>query len=182
MDEGFDRNLSHRCPWKQSASASFGLSCQTVRKLGLHEVSGVWRQDLSVRHERSHSLSLAFIQPVARDAPKWVFISTPSNRYVLHFDKGTLTPADAFWSVTRYDKDGFQVANPLNRFAIGDRDKLRSNGDGSLDIYIQNESPGPDKESNWLPAPMSDFNLAMRLYSPQRQVSDGTWTPPPVKK
>src|SRR5262245_11049868 len=76
MDEGFDRNLSHRCPWKQSASASFGLSCQTVRKLGLYEVSGVWRQDLSVRHERSHSPSLAFIQPVARDAPKWVFIST----------------------------------------------------------------------------------------------------------
>src|SRR5262245_48831680 len=76
MDEGFDRNLSHRCPWKQSASASFGLSCQTVRKLGLHEVSGVWRRNLSVRHERSHSPSLAFIQPVARDAPEWVFIST----------------------------------------------------------------------------------------------------------
>lgn len=105
-----------------------------------------------------------------------------ANRYVLHFDKGKLPPADAFWSVTLYDKDGFQVSNASNRFAIGDRDKLKFNDDGSLDIYIQNETPGPDKESNWLPAPADEFNLAMRLYSPRREVMDGTWTPPPVKQ
>jgi len=61
-----------------------------------------------------------------------------TNSYVLHFDKGKLPPADAFGSVTLYDENGFQVANPLNRFAIGDRDKLKFNTDGSLDIYIQN--------------------------------------------
>lgn len=105
-----------------------------------------------------------------------------ANRYVLHFDEGKLPPANAFWSVTLYDKDGFQVPNATNRFAIGDRDKLKLNADGSLDLYIQNESPGPDKESNWLPAPKGEFNLAMRIYSPRREVIDGTWTPPPVQR
>jgi hypothetical protein len=105
-----------------------------------------------------------------------------TNRYVLHFDKGQLPPANAFWSVTLYDKDGFQVPNGINRFAIGDRDKLKFNADGSLDLYVQNVSPGPDKESNWLPTPQGEFNLAMRLYSPRREVLDGAWSPPPVKK
>jgi hypothetical protein len=105
-----------------------------------------------------------------------------ANRYVLHFDKGGLPPADAFWSVTLYDKDGFQVTNALNRFALGDRDKLRFNADGSLDLFIQNETPGRDKEANWLPAPTGEFNLAMRLYSPRREALAGSWTPPPVKK
>jgi len=103
-----------------------------------------------------------------------------ANRYVLHFDKGKLPPAEAFWSVTLYDKDGFQVANALNRFAVGDRDKLNFNTDGSLDLYIQNASPGADREANWLPTPKDEFNLAMRLYSPRREVLDGGWTPPPV--
>lgn len=103
------------------------------------------------------------------------------NRYVLHFDKGQLPPAGAFWSVTLYDRDGFQAANGLNRFALGDRDKLTFNADGSLDIYVQNETPGPDKEANWLPAPKGEFNLAMRLYSPKRAALDGSWTPPPVR-
>lgn len=105
-----------------------------------------------------------------------------ANRYVLRFDKGTLPPANAFWSVTLYDKDGFQAPNALNRFALGDRDKLKFNADGSLDIYIQNAAPGPDKEANWLPAPRGEFNLALRLYSPRREALDGPWTPPPVKK
>src|SRR5262249_37787741 len=105
-----------------------------------------------------------------------------SDRYVLHFDKGRLPPAHAFWSVTLYDKDGFQVPNALKRFALGDRDKLKFNADGSLDIYIQNETPGPDSEANCLPASPGEFNLGMRLYSPKREVLDGTWTPPPVKR
>jgi len=105
-----------------------------------------------------------------------------ANRYVLHFDKGKLPPAAAFWSVTLYDKDGFQAPNALGRFALGDRDKLKFNDDGSLDIYIQNERPGADKESNWLPAPAGEFNLAMRLYSPRREALDGPWTPPAVKR
>jgi hypothetical protein len=105
-----------------------------------------------------------------------------ANRYVLRFEKGKFPPANAFWSVTLYNKDGFQAPNALNRFALGDRDKLKFNGDGSLDIYIQNETPGADKESNWLPSPAGEFNLAMRLYLPKRDAVDGTWTPPPVRK
>src|SRR5262249_26084283 len=77
------------------------------------------------------------------------------NRYVLHFNRDELPPVDAFWSLTLYDAEGFQVANPLNRFAIGDRDSLRFNADGSLDLYVQSESPGSEEESNWLPAPRS---------------------------
>jgi hypothetical protein len=72
---------------------------------------------------------------------------------VLHFEKDELPPVEAFWSITMYDAEGFQVANPLERFAIGDRDDLTYNADGSLDIYMQHESPGDDKASNWLPAP-----------------------------
>ncbi len=73
--------------------------------------------------------------------------------YVMHFAQAELPPVGAFWSVTMYDAEGFQAANVLNRFAIGDRDALKYNPDGSLDLYLQNSSPGKDKESNWLPAP-----------------------------
>ena len=105
-----------------------------------------------------------------------------NNNYVMHFDKGKLPPVDAFWSITMYDQEGFQFANPLNRFAIGDRDKLKYSEDGSLDIYIQNASPGPDKESNWLPAPKGALGITMRLYAPRMEILNGTWNPPPIKK
>jgi len=107
---------------------------------------------------------------------------TAKNNYVLHFSKNDLPPANAFWSLTMYDAEGFQVANPINRFAIGDRDALKFNADGSLDIYIQNESPGRDKESNWLPSPQSgELSLTLRLYAPRPQVLDGRWNPPPIE-
>jgi hypothetical protein len=102
--------------------------------------------------------------------------------YALHFDADMLPPADAFWSVTMYDSEGYQVANELNRFAIGDRDPLTFNADGSLDIYLQHTNPGPDRESNWLPAPLGPLGITMRLYAPRREVLDGTWSPPPVRK
>jgi hypothetical protein len=105
------------------------------------------------------------------------------NKYVLHFNKDEFPPAGAFWSLTMYDEEGFQVANPLNRFAIGDRDELKYNADGSLDLYIQNETPGPDKESNWLPGPNSGkLGLTMRLYAPKPQAVDGRWNPPPIEQ
>ena len=69
---------------------------------------------------------------------------TGDQDYLLHFDKDELPPVAAFWSVTMYDADGFQAANPLNRFAIGDRDDLAHNDDGSLSHYLQHRSPGPD--------------------------------------
>jgi hypothetical protein len=106
-----------------------------------------------------------------------------ANKYVLHLNKDELPPAEAFWSVTMYDKEGFQVANQLNRFAIGDRDALKYNADGSLDLYLQNTDPGADRQSNWLPAPASgQLGVTMRLYAPKAQVLNGSWAPPAVKR
>jgi hypothetical protein len=105
------------------------------------------------------------------------------HNYVLHFNKGELPPVDAFWSVTMYDEAGFQVANPINRFAIGDRDDLKYNADGSLDLYLQHESPGPDKESNWLPSPaQGKLGVTMRLYAPRAEVLEGRWNPAAIKQ
>jgi hypothetical protein len=108
---------------------------------------------------------------------------TAENNYVLHFDKDELPPVDAFWSLTMYDTEGFPVANPINRFAIGDRDPLGFNPDGSLDLYVQNENPGSDKEPNWLPAPESGpISLTLRLYAPRPQVANGCWNPPAIRR
>ncbi len=103
------------------------------------------------------------------------------NDYVLHFEKDEIPPVEAFWSVTMYDAEGFQSANPLDRFAIGDRDPLKYNADGSLDIYIQHDSPGADKESNWLPAPRGPLGVTMRLYAPKAAALYGRWAPPPMR-
>lgn len=105
------------------------------------------------------------------------------GKYVLHFDEKEMPPAHAFWSITMYDADGFQVANSLNRFAISSWMPLKKNGDGSLDIYIQHENPGGDKESNWLPAPESGkLGVTMRLYAPDMSALSGDWVPPAIKK
>ena len=106
------------------------------------------------------------------------------HNYVIRFDKGQLPPAEAFWSVTLYDKDFFFVPNAINRYGLAQRDTLISNADGSVDMYIQAESPGKDREANWLPAPKGNFVLVMRIYAPARtppSILDGSWTPPPVK-
>jgi hypothetical protein len=105
-----------------------------------------------------------------------------ANTYTLHFDKGGMPPARAFWSVTLYDNDGFQVANPLNRFAVSSWMPFKYNADGSLDLYFQTENPGADKEANWLPAPKGPFNLTMRIYAPTSEVLNGRWNPPPVTR
>jgi len=108
---------------------------------------------------------------------------TAEKKYVLHFSKDELPPVGAFWSLTMYDAEGFPVANPINRFAIGDRDPLKFDTGGSLDIYIQNENPGKDKESNWLPAPKTgELGLTLRLYAPMPQVADGRWNPPAIRR
>ncbi len=104
------------------------------------------------------------------------------NKYTLHFSKAMIPPVDAFWSVTLYDGEGYQVANPLNRFALSSWMPLKYNSDGSLDLYFQNESPGSDKEANWLPAPKGPFNLTMRLYAPKEEALTGQWNPPPVTR
>ncbi len=104
-----------------------------------------------------------------------------ANRYTLHFDKGGMPPARAFWSITLYDQDGFQVANPLNRFAVSSWMPFKYNADGSLDLYFQNDSPGAN-EANWLPAPKGSFNVMMRLYAPRSEALTGKWNPPPVMR
>jgi len=107
------------------------------------------------------------------------------NKYVMHFPEGQLPPAQGFWSLTMYDSSYFFVNNPLNRYSISARQNLKSNPDGSTDLYIQKDSPGSDKESNWLPAPSGDFVLMLRLYWPDESdpsIIDGSWKIPPVKK
>lgn len=103
------------------------------------------------------------------------------KKYVVRFTKDELPPVRAFWSLTMYnDKQAFPD-NPIDRYAIGDRDKLKFDDDGSLTIYIQRESPGKDKESNWLPAPKSGgFSMNLRLYWPKPEALDGTWKPAAV--
>ena len=108
-----------------------------------------------------------------------------AKKYVMRFEKGHLPPVDGFWSLTMYDKDYFFVANPLNRYTLSQRNKLKPNADGSVDLYIQHESPGKDRESNWLPAPAGEFVLMMRLYWPKEKppsIIDGSWKIPAVKE
>ncbi len=105
------------------------------------------------------------------------------KNYVIHFDKESMPPVHAFWSVTMYDAAGFQVANELNRFAVSSWMNFQKNNDGSLDLYIQNKNPGKDKEANWLPAPASGaLGVTMRLYAPFESVLNGDWVPPVIKK
>jgi hypothetical protein len=107
------------------------------------------------------------------------------NRYVMRFAKGQTPPVEGFWSITMYDDKYFFVANPLNRYSISPRQNLKANADGSVDIYVQKDSPGADKESNWLPAPAGKFILMLRMYWPNENdpsILNGTWTIPAVKK
>ena len=90
-----------------------------------------------------------------------------ANKYVMHFNKGEMPPVNGFWSLTMYDAAYFFVANPLNRYTLSARNKLKHNADGSVDLYLQNEDPGKDKESNWLPAPKDKFIVMLRLYWPK---------------
>ncbi|QYZ78154.1 DUF1254 domain-containing protein [Methanofollis formosanus] len=107
---------------------------------------------------------------------------TGERRYLLHFDR--LPPVGAFWSVTMYSSPDYMlVENPLGRYSIGDRTPgLKYHDDGSLDIYIQHDSPGPEKESNWLPAPEEAFRPIMRMYQPDRAVLDGSYLLPPIRR
>lgn len=104
------------------------------------------------------------------------------NNYVLHFDKGKLPPVDAFWSVTAYDSEGYFIPNVLKRQAIGDRDTLVANADGSHDLYIRADTPGKEKEANWLPVGKAPFSLLLRIYWPREEFLEGKWTPPDVQK
>ena len=119
------------------------------------------------------------------EGPDLVQKYSGAKKYVLHFNKGELPPAQGFWSLTMYDASYFFVPNPLNRYTVSPRNNLKPNADGSVDLYIQNQSPGKDKESNWLPAPADQFVLMLRLYWPSEtppSLLDGSWKMPEVKE
>jgi hypothetical protein len=129
----------------------------------------------------SNTIEDAVYPTALTDADGKPFVS--DNRYVLHFNKDQHPPVRGFWSLTMYNERQLLAANPIGRYAIGDRDKLAFNPDGSLDLYIQRESPGQDKASNWLPTPASGpFTMNLRLYWPKPEVLDGSWAPPGVKR
>ena len=106
-----------------------------------------------------------------------------SSKYVMHFDKGQMPPVNGFWSLTMYDEKYFFVPNSLNRYTLSQRNKFVTNPDGSVDLYLQAESPGKAKEANWLPAPKAKFIPMLRLYWPKEtppSIIDGTWKPPAI--
>jgi hypothetical protein len=104
-------------------------------------------------------------------------------QYVLHFDRDQLPPANAFWSLTMYDAEMCYAWNVIERYALGDRDALSFNADGSLDLYLQHTSPGDEKESNWLPTPpRGAFMPVLRLYWPKEQTLEGRWSPPALQR
>lgn len=107
------------------------------------------------------------------------------NRYVIHFANGALPPVKGFWSLTMYDSEGFFVANPIDRVNLSKRSELALNSDGSVDLFVQKDSPGKAKEANWLPCPEGNFGLFLRLYWPSESrpsILDGSWQPPPVQR
>ncbi len=108
-----------------------------------------------------------------------------ANRYALRFAPGQLPPVNAFWSLTMYElPSSLLVANPLNRYLLNSPmlPQFKRDADGSITLYVQNESPGTDKEANWLPAPKGPFIAFMRLYWPKPEALDGSWTQPPMRR
>lgn len=113
-------------------------------------------------------------------------LDASKNNYIIRFvSKDDLPPANGFWSLTMYDDGYFFVPNPLNRYTLSERNDLKTNADGSIDLYLQRDNPGPEKESNWLPAPDGPFIPMFRLYWPKENppsVLDGSWWPPVIQK
>ncbi|SAL57090.1 DUF1254 domain-containing protein [Caballeronia humi] len=105
-----------------------------------------------------------------------------ANTYVLHFAPNQLPPVRGFWTLTAYTKDGALVEGKVPRLSLSDRDKLKKNRDGSIDVVVSEATPAKGLASNWLPVPGGDFQLVMRLYAPKPQAADGTWAPPVVQR
>jgi hypothetical protein len=108
-----------------------------------------------------------------------------AKKYIVHIDKDQLPPVNGFWSITMYDDKYFFVPNPLNRYTLSSRSKFLTNSDGSVDLYLQADSPGKAKEANWLPVPKAKFIPMLRLYWPKEtspSIIDGTWKPPAIKE
>jgi hypothetical protein len=111
-------------------------------------------------------------------------LTAKKDRYILRFPPGELPPVKFFWSLTMYSvPDRFLVANPINRYSIGNRTAgLKMDADGGLTLYIQAQSPGAAKESNWLPAPAGPFFIAIRMYGPEARILSGDWKEPALRR
>lgn len=124
--------------------------------------------------------SVEALYPTTHSDSTGAELNASTSRYTINFPQGQLPPANAFWSVTMYDgKSQLLVANPINRYLINSPmlPGLKENADGSLTLYVQKDSPGKDKESNWLPAPNDTFYMVMRVYWPKQAALDGEWKP-----
>lgn len=107
-----------------------------------------------------------------------------ANKYAITFNPGQLPPVNAFWSLTMYELPAsLLVENPINRYLINAAmlPELKKNSDGGITLYIQNESPGKEKESNWLPSPKGSFFVVLRVYWPKEEALNGTWKQPPME-
>ncbi len=112
-------------------------------------------------------------------------LSAAENAYTVTFAEGDLPPVDAFWSLTMYDgATQLFIENPLDRYLLNSTmmEQFRFEDDGSLVLHVQKDTPGPDRESNWLPAPDGPFYMVLRLYGPEQTALEGAWVPPPAVK
>jgi hypothetical protein len=114
---------------------------------------------------------------------RWRQPLTGANKYTIHFAKGDQPPAKAFWSFTMYNlPQQLLVANPINRYLINSPmlPNMKLDADGGLTLYVQENSPGKDKEANWLPSPTGPFFMILRIYWPDTSALDGRWKQPPI--
>ncbi|MGF0247037.1 DUF1254 domain-containing protein [Rhodococcus erythropolis] len=177
-----------------TASVTAAHACLVASDRGLSAGGGDWRYDLNIgRYDGDHLLRavVALNALGALTAEEAVYANAGCdgdgngfdghNRYVLRFAVNELPPVDGFWSLTMYDSEDFLTANPIQRFAIGDRTEgLRYGADGSLEIQISHEPPA--STANWLPAPAGPFQLTLRFYLPERPIRDGEYTVPSVRR
>jgi hypothetical protein len=133
------------------------------------------------RRQQATTTKEGEVKPVARVDSDGHPLSG-ANDYVLHFEPNQLPPVRGFWSLTAYSKDGVIVDEKRVRLSLTDRDRLRKNRDGSIDVFVSAEKPSRSHVSNWLPAPNGEFQLTMRLYAPKPNATDGSWSPPAVTR
>jgi hypothetical protein len=174
---GFEKIMAH---FKDAATLENGWSFST--KTGVYGTDYLQRAFITAIGLGANRSQDAVYPTSTEDAVGRKY--SGANKYVMHFEKGLTPPAQAFWSITMYDTDYFFLDNPLNKYTVSPRNNLKYNPDGSLDIYIQHESPGNDKEANWLPAPRGGFILMMRMYWPKEtdpSIIKGTWKVPKVE-
>lgn len=181
---------------KQALERAVNDSVDALRRVGAPRGAGWQRNAQPMGVYGNDYLKRAFVTMLGLGANQPEDVSTAlafvdadekplngDNNYVLSFDKETLPPVDAFWTVTVYDQEGFAIPNPQNRFALGSHSAAwHYDADGSLNIYLQHESPGHELEGNWLPTPRAPFNLTMRLYAARPPALNGQWAPPAVER